>query len=64
MQYNEIFSVAKIGSFIRKRFDIFNIFAQYIDCGYTLEAVLMEAYNIFFFSRYYFCHKKRVKIEV
>ena len=37
MQYTEIFSAVKIENFIRKNFDIFNIFAQNIDCGYTLE---------------------------
>ena len=33
----EIFSAVKIENFIGKIFDIFNIFAQIIDCGYTLE---------------------------
>ena len=37
MQYIEIFSEAKIENFIRIFFDIFPIFAQNIDCGYTLE---------------------------
>ena len=37
MQYIEIFSEAKIENFIRIFFDIFLIFAQNIDCGYTLE---------------------------
>ena len=32
MQYTEIFKVVKI-----ENFDIFHIFAQNIDCGYTLE---------------------------
>ena len=40
MQCTEIFSAVKIENFIRKipmkNFDIF-IFAQNIDCGYTLE---------------------------
>ena len=32
-----IFSKAKIENFHRKKFDIILIFAQNIDCGYTLE---------------------------
>ena len=36
MQYTEIFSAVKIENFIRKIL-IFFIFAQNIDCGYTLE---------------------------
>ena len=31
------FSVVKIENFVGKNFDIFLIFAQNIDCGYTLE---------------------------
>ena len=37
MQYTEIFEVAKNKNFHQKNFDIFLIFAQNIDCGYTLE---------------------------
>ena len=37
MQYTEIFKVVKNGNFQFKIFDIFLIFAQNIDCGYTLE---------------------------
>ena len=37
MQYTEIFLALKIESFQLKKFDIFLIFAQNIDCGYTLE---------------------------
>ena len=37
MQYTEIFKVVKKESFQYKSFDIFLIFAQNIDCGYTLE---------------------------
>ena len=38
MQYMKIFSPIKIENFIRKKKkDIFLIFAQNIDCGYTLE---------------------------
>ena len=37
MQYTEIFYALKIGNFQLKIFDIFLIFAQNIDYGYTLE---------------------------
>ena len=37
VQYTEIFKVVKNGNFHQKKFDIFLIFAQNIDCGYTLE---------------------------
>ena len=37
MQKTEIFLALKIENFQQKIFDIFLIFAQNIDCGYTLE---------------------------
>ena len=37
MQYTEIFKVVKNENFHKKIFAIFLIFAQNIDCGYTLE---------------------------
>ena len=37
MQYTEIFSALKTEKNQLKFFDIFLIFAQNIDCGYTLE---------------------------
>ena len=37
MQYTEIFIAVKMKDFHQKKFDIFLIFAQNIDCGYTLE---------------------------
>ena len=37
MQYTEIFKVVKNEDLQQKFFDIFLIFAQNIDCGYTLE---------------------------
>ena len=37
MQYTEIFLPIKIENFQWKIFDIFLIFAQNINCGYTLE---------------------------
>ena len=36
-QYIKIFKVVKNEEFQQKFFDIFFIFAQNIDCGYTLE---------------------------
>ena len=42
MQYIYIFSPVKIEHFIRKKKDIFLIFAQNIDCGYTLEPPVLE----------------------
>ena len=35
MQIKQIFSAVKFENFIRKKFDIFNILAQNIDCGYV-----------------------------
>ena len=43
MQYTEIFLALKIENFQLKKFDIFLIFAQNIDCGYSLEPPLAEA---------------------
>ena len=37
MQYTEIFIAIKNENFQQKTFDAFLIFAQNIDCGYTLE---------------------------
>ena len=37
MQYTKNFFCSKIENFHQKNFDIFLIFAQNIDCGYTLE---------------------------
>ena len=37
MQYTEIFEVVKNENSQKKKIDIFLIFAQNIDCGYTLE---------------------------
>ena len=37
LQYTEIFKVVKMKIFSRKFFNIFLIFAQNIDCEYTLE---------------------------
>ena len=46
MQYTEIFLPVKMENFNGNSFDIFLIFAQNIDCGYTIsEAVLMSTHN-------------------
>ena len=37
MQYTETFSAVKVENFHQEYFDIFLIFAQNRDCGYTLE---------------------------
>ena len=37
IQFIENFSAFKIENFVGKQFDIFKVFAQNIDCGYTLE---------------------------
>ena len=37
VQYTEIFLALKVKKYQLKKFDIFLIFAQNIDCGYTLE---------------------------
>ena len=37
IQYTEIFNVVKKMKIFGRKFDIFLVFAQNIDCGYTLE---------------------------
>ena len=46
MQYTDFFG-CKNENFLLKNFDIFLIFAQNIDCGYT-EAVLTSTHNLCF----------------
>ena len=52
MQYKDIFSAEKRENVSGKFFDIFNMFAQNIDCGYMLEppheAVLTSTHNLCF----------------
>ena len=48
MQYTKIFKVVKNEDLQQKFFDIFLIFAQNIDCEYTLEAVLTSTHNLCF----------------
>ena len=40
MQYTEISKAVKNENFQQKKIDIFLIFAQNIDCGYTLEPTI------------------------
>ena len=44
VQYTAIFHGCKTDNFQMKCFDIFLIFAQNIDCGYTLEPPLSTIY--------------------
>ena len=46
MQYTEIFLALKIENFQLKNFVIFLIFAQNIDCGYTLPASTRRFYGV------------------
>ena len=46
MQYTEIFKVVKNEKNQQKFFDIFLIFAQNIDCGYTLEPPRRGGYTL------------------
>ena len=48
VQYTAIFHGCKNDNFQMKLFDIFLFFAQNIDCGYTLEAVLTSTHNLCF----------------
>ena len=49
LQYTYFFFSCKNLNFHQKNFDIFLIFAQNIDCGYT-EAVLTSTHNVCFGS--------------
>ena len=44
MQYTAIFTAVKMTNISTKKLDIFLIFAQNIDRGYTTEAVLTSTY--------------------
>ena len=46
MQYTAIFHGCKNVNFQMKNYNIFLIFAQNIDCGYTLEPHLIEGHLI------------------
>ena len=49
MQYTEICKVVKNETFQLNTFDIFLIFAQNIDCGYTLEPPRLTSTHILCF---------------
>ena len=48
LAHAEIFRATKIENFHLKFFYIFLIFAQNIDCGYTLEPPLTSTHNLCF----------------
>ena len=58
MQYTEIFKIAKNENFQQKIFDIFLIFAQNIDCGYTLEPPRLGGSNEYPQSMFWSKNKK------
>ena len=58
MQYTEIFKVLKTENFQGKSFDIFLIFAQNIDCGYTLEPPRRGGSNEYLKSMFWSKNKK------
>ena len=58
IQYTEIFSAVKIENFQLKMFDIFHIFAQNIDCGYTLELPRRGGSNEYPQSMFWSTNKK------
>ena len=58
MQYTEIFIGVKNKNFQQKSFDIFLIFVQNIDCGYTLEPPRRGASNEYPQSMFWSRNKK------
>ena len=58
MQYTEIFSPVKIEKNQQKMFDIFLIFTQNIDCGYTLEPPVRGGSNEYPQSMFWSKNKK------
>ena len=58
MQYTEIFIGVKNENFRQKIFDIFLIFAQNIDCGYTLEPPRRGGSNEYSQSMFWSKNKK------
>ena len=58
MQYTQIFLALKIETFQLKIFDIFIIFAQNIDCGYTLELPRRGGSNVYPQSMFWSKNKK------
>ena len=60
MQYTGIFKVVKNENFQYKNSDIFLIFAQNLDCGYTLEPPLRGGSNEYPQSRFWSKNKKNM----
>ena len=60
MQYTEIFSPEQIENFVRKKNDIFLIFAQNIDCGYTLKPPRQGGSNEYPQSMFWSKNKKNM----
>ena len=58
MQYTEIFLALKFEKFQLKILDIFLIFAQNIDCGYTLEPPRRDGSNEYPQSMFWSKNKK------
>ena len=58
MQYTENFVALKNENFQLKKFDIFLIFAQNIDCGYTLEPPCQGGSNEYPQSMFWSKNKK------
>ena len=59
MQYTEIFKVVKNENFQKKMFDIFLIFAQNINCGYTLEPLQRDGSKEYLQSMFWSKNKKQ-----
>ena len=64
MQNTEIFKVVKIENYQWKMFDIFLIFAQNIDCGYTLEPPRRGGSNEYPQSMFWSKNKKKKTKQV
>ena len=58
MQYTEMFCALKFENFQLKKFDNFLIFAQNIDCGYTLEPPQRGGSNEYPQSMFWSINKK------
>ena len=64
VQYTSIFHGCKNDNFQMKFFDIFLIFAQNIDCGYTLEPPQRGGSNEFTQSLFWSKNKKNLYTRV
>ena len=61
MQYTEILIVVKNETFQKKNVDIFFIFAQNIDCGYTLEPPWQCGSNEYPQSMFWIKKKEKIR---